>query len=251
MIRASVACAVALGVSFTFALPARADDPSWDMQLKIESDLRFRLETKSAGGVVQNTTLPRGVERNQNLLRAKFSVSWENVRAVAQTDLVLYGYQAELQGIEAVSDIEETQPYRIDVNELYVEVKDLLFDGLTLRAGQQIVAWGVADQFNPTNLLNPDDLIDPLLFGKQLGNFMVKADYWVTDDFSLSAALVPLFRPARIPTSAALGPAQVGRTPFTDRKLRWRTETERGAASRFLGVPTVIDSITVVNPEPT
>jgi hypothetical protein len=218
------------------------------MQLRIESDLRFRLETKSAGGVIAQTTLPRGVERNQNILGARFAVSWENVRAVAQTDLVLFGYQAELEGIGALS--EELQPYRIDVNELYVEVQDLIFDGLNIRAGQQVVAWGVADQFNPTNLLNADDLVDPLLFGKQQGNFMVKADYWVTDDFSLSAALVPLFKPARLPVSAALGPAQVGRTPFVNRKLRWRTETERGAAARFLNVPTVVDSITIITPEP-
>lgn len=249
MFRPHVAGAMALGVLLA-ASSASADDPSWDMQLKIESDLRFRLEEKSAGGVIAQTTLPKGVERNQNLLGARFSVSWENVKAVAQTDLVLYGYQSELEGIGALSKAEETQPYRIDVNELYVEVQNLFFDGFHVRAGQQIVAWGVADQFNPTNLLNPDDLIDPLLFGKQLGNFMVKADYWVTDDFSLSAVLVPLFRPARLPVSAALGPAQVGRLPYTDAKLRWRNETERGAAARFLNVPTVVDTITIMTPEP-
>jgi hypothetical protein len=249
MIRPFVAGALSFGVLLAVT-SAHADDPSWDMQLKVESDLRFRLETKSAGGVVAQTSLPAGVERNQNLLGAKFSVSWENVKAVAQTDLVVYGYQSQLDGIGALSKAEETQPYRIDVNELYVEVQNLLVDGFHVRAGQQLVLWGVADQFNPTNLLNPDDLIDPLLFGKQLGNFMVKADYWVTDDFSLSAVLVPLFRPARLPTSAALGPAQVGRTPYTDTKLRWRNETERGAVSRFLNVPTVVDSITVITPEP-
>ncbi len=244
---AAIACALV-----TFAAPgvATADDPSWDMQLKIESDLRFRLETKSAGGAVVQTTLPRGVERNQNILGAKFAVSWENVRAVAQTDLVLYGYQTELDGIGALSDIDETQPYRIDVNELYVEVKDLFFEGLNVRAGQQVVSWGVADQFNPTNLLNPDDLIDPLLFGKQLGNFMVKADVWVTDSYSISGVLVPLFRPSRVPTSAALGPAQVGRTPFVDEALRWRTETERGAASKFFTTATVVDKVEIVTPEP-
>ena len=36
---------------------------------------------------------------------------------------------------------------------------------------------------NPTNNLNPDDLRDPLLFGKQAGNFMVKADYYITKPF--------------------------------------------------------------------
>jgi hypothetical protein len=250
MIRPLVASAVVLGISVALPRAAHADDPSWDMQLKIESDVRFRLETKSAGGIIEQTTLPRGIERNQNLLGAKFAVAWENVRAVAQTDLVVYGYQTTLEGFSALSDIQEEQPYRIDVNELYVEVQDLFFDGLNLRVGQQIVAWGVADQFNPTNTLNPDDLIDPLLFGKQLGNFMLKADYWVTDDFSISAVLVPLFRPARIPTSAALGPAQVGRTPWVEKKLRWRTETERGAAGRFLNVPTAIDTITIITPEP-
>jgi hypothetical protein len=228
---------------------ASADDPAWDMQLKVESDLRFRLESEYTGSVLHQTGVPAGVERNQNMLGARFVVAWENVKAVAEADLFLFGYQSELEGIGALSEIDEIQPYRIDVPELYVEVSDLVLDGFNLRVGQQIVSWGVADQFNPTNLLNSDDLIDPLLFGKQLGNFMVKADYWVTDDYSISAVLVPLFRPARLPTTASLGVAQLGRVPFLEDELRWRVETERSAAERFFQTPTVLNSVTIDTPD--
>ncbi len=215
---------------------ARADDEvKWDFKLKIESDLRFRLETKAIGPAVSEEILIKGVERNQNILGAQISASYENFKAVAQADLVVFGFRNELDGFEAISDTSETQPYRLDVNELYVEAIDLLVDGFDLRAGQQLVLWGVADQFNPTNNLNPDDLVDPLLFGKQLGNFMVKGDFWVTDDLVLSGVLVPFFKPARLPSSAKLGLFALDRLPFLDDALRWRIGAERAAAASVLG----------------
>jgi hypothetical protein len=230
---------------------ARADDEvKWDFKLKIESDLRFRLETKAIGPAVSEEVLIKGVERNQNILGAQASVSYENYKAVAQADLVVFGFRNELNGFEAISDTSETQPYRLDINELYVEASDLLVDGLDVRAGQQVVLWGVADQFNPTNNLNSDDLVDPLLFGKQLGNFMVKADYWVTDDFVISGVLVPFFKPARLPASAKLGLFALDRLPFLDEALRWRIGSERAAAASVLGQSvTAADQVTTLLPE--
>ena len=163
-------------LSCSLASEAQAQDVQWDKQIRIESDLRFRLEEKSIGNEFLERKLIPGVERNQNLLSTKLSVAWENFKAVAQADLVLYGYNAQINSIEGLSDAEQLQPYRIDINELYVQVKDLLVKGFDVRVGQQIVQWGVGDQFNPTNNLNPDDLIDPLLFGKQQGNFMVRGE---------------------------------------------------------------------------
>jgi hypothetical protein len=247
--------ALALGAASFVSLAsssARADDEiGWDFGLTIESDLRLRLEPKSVGDLSTAQTLPRGVERNQNMLSAQASAGLDNVRAKTQVDLFVFGYQDQLQGIDSLSNIDELQPYRLDVRELYVDVNDLFFDGLDVRIGQQVVQWGVADQFNPTNNLNADDLIDPLLFGKQLGNFMVKGDYWVSEDFSVSAVLVPLFRAARVPTSARLGLTATDRLPFIEDGVRQRIIAERAAAQVLAGKPTIVDQVTIDMPSAT
>ena len=38
----------------------------------------------------------------------------------------------------------------------------------------QVVQWGTADMFNPTNNLNAPDLEDPLMFGESVANEMVR-----------------------------------------------------------------------------
>ncbi|MBK8937374.1 MAG: hypothetical protein IPM79_06940 [Polyangiaceae bacterium] len=226
------------------------DGPQWEKQIRIESDLRFRLEDAALGDVFTRRTLHQGVERNQNTLSTKLSVGWENLRAVAQADLVLYGYQDQINGLEGLNDVEQLQPYRIDINELYIQVKDLIVDGFDVRLGQQIVQWGVGDQFNPTNNLNADDLIDPLLFGKQQGNFMLRGDFWVTDDFSLQGVLVPLFKAARLPQSAQLQLLALDRLPILNDALRWRLAVEKSVALGALKTPTAVDQVTVVQPDP-
>lgn len=237
-------------IVFVNSLASAQDGAQWEKTIKVESDFRFRLEEKSVGNAFARKTLTEGVERNQNILGTKLAVSWENLRAVAQADLVLYGYSQQINGIEGLSKVEQLQPYRIDINELYVQVKDLLVDGFDVRIGQQIVQWGVADQFNPTNNLNPDDLIDPLLFGKQQGNFMVRGDFWVTDDFSLQGVMVPLFKAARLPESSQLAIYSLDRLPFNEAPLRYRISTERTAALALARIPTVVDKVTIEQPEP-
>src|SRR5581483_10916967 len=76
--------------------------------------------------------------------------------------------------------------------------------GLDLRIGRQVVVWGTADQFNPTNNINALDFSDPLLFGKALGNNMVRLDYNLTGDWNVTGVLVPIFRPSQLPRSAPI-----------------------------------------------
>jgi hypothetical protein len=235
--------------SAIFKDDSSASGPQWEKTIRIESDLRFRLNTVGFDSQFVNQSLVAGIERNQNILSTKLGVAWENFRAVSQIDLVLFGYQNQIQGIEALSAAEELQPYRIDIFELYVQVKDLLVKGFDFRVGQQVVQWGVGDQFNPTNNLNPDDIIDPLLFGRQQGNFMVRGDFWVTKDFSLQGVLVPLFKAARLPPSARLGVLAIDRLPFLDESLRYRIGTERAAALALANTPTVVDKVTIQQPE--
>ncbi|MCA9622462.1 MAG: hypothetical protein KC731_25745, partial [Myxococcales bacterium] len=105
------------------------------------------------------------------------------------------------------------------------------------------------DQFNPTNNLNADDLEDVLFFGQQQGNFMVKADYWFTPQWSMSGVLVPIFLPALLPRSGALQVARVDRLPLVSAPVRHRLAAEQATTQIAAGYPTVVDQVNVVLPE--
>lgn len=230
---------------------ASADDElTVNWRGRIQSDLRFRLERKSVGDYYNRLELPEGPERNQNTLSLNLSAEYGRFKGVAQIDFVLNGFSSDIQSVGDLYQIEKVDPFRLEAQSLYIDVKDLFKDGLDLRIGQQVVSWGVGDQFNPTNNLSPDDLRDPLLFGRQAGNFMVKVDYWLNDNVSLSGVMVPVFKPAMLPRSAVLGPAAVDRVPFTNDAFRHRVEAETGAsATSLLGAPTIVNSAKPVLPE--
>ena len=115
------------------------------------------------------------------------------MNAVGNAKVKAFG---DLQNYNAVA------PFTFEPQQLFVKGRDLFFKGFDLTVGNQIILWGVGDQFNPTNNLNANDLRDPLLFGKQQPNFMVKADYWARENLSFSAVLVPVFKPALLPASS-------------------------------------------------
>jgi hypothetical protein len=233
------------------AAPARADELKLDFSGKIQTDLRFRLESKSVGNYWDKVELPAGIERNQNLFSAKLKASYGKFSGVAAVDLYVNPPIAQkLTGFSDLQKYNATQPFTFEPQSLYVEGKNLFTKGLDIRIGNQTVLWGVADQFNPTNNLNADDLRDPLLFGKQVPNFMVKVDYWLNKSFSISGVLVPIFRPALLPQSATLGAADIQRMPFTDDTIRHRIESEFGFSSKGAHYPTVIDKLTPVLPSP-
>lgn len=233
--------------------PKEEEEPaslSVKYNLLIQPDLRFRLEDKSIGqGFYDQMKLPAGIERNQNLIRGKLKLSYGKFGAVGQMDFVVNGFNPQIKDLSDLSRVEAQQPYRFDLQNLYVEAKDLL-KGLDVRIGQMVVQWGEGDQFNPTNNLNADDLRDPLLFGRQAGNFMVAADYWVKETLQITGVLVPLFRPALLPFTAPLGLAAVDRLPMTDEKLRHRYVGEMATAVQG-GFPTVVGKVTTQLPEMT
>ena len=174
--RASIA---AFSLLAAFASEARADDElKLDWSGRIQSDLRLRVEDRGIGDFYNRIELPVGVERNQNLFNLQLKSTFGRFKGVASMDFVLNGVPGKLDSLSDLSTYEKVQPYRFEPQALYIEAKDLIVKGLDFRVGHQIVSWGVADQFNPTNNLNADDLRDPLLFGRQQANFMVKLDYW-------------------------------------------------------------------------
>lgn len=237
--------------TLTLAAGAQADDElSINIGGRIQSDLRFRIERKGLGDFYNRLELPEGPERNWNMLSLKTDASYGRFKAVAQIDFTLDGFSQDIETVGDLYRTDKVEPYWFQVQSLYIDAKGIFLDGLDLRIGQQVVSWGVGDQFNPTNLLNPDDLRDPLLFGKQAGNFMVKADYWLNEDISFTGVMVPVFQPALLPRSAVLGPAAVDRLPFTDATLRHRVTAETAAsASSLLNAPTIVSLAKPVLPE--
>jgi len=227
------------------------DELEMEWGIRLQSDLRFRVEEKSVGAYYDRRTLPVGIDRNENLIGLRLNAQYGDVSAVAELDFVLYGYAQDVETLADLSRREKLDPFRFEAHKLYVEVADLGFDGLDLAVGQQIIAWGVGDQFNPTNNLNSDDMEDVLLFGEQQGNFMVKADYWIDESWSMSGVLVPIFRPALLPRSGELQIARVDRLPFVDEELRHRVHAEQAAAQALAQHPTIVTSVTPVLPDKT
>lgn len=223
---------------------ARADELELDWSGRFQSDLRFRIEDVGVGEWYARQELPAGVERNWNTFALKLDATYGRFKGVADVQFVWSGYPERMTSIGDLSRIEKADPYRLEARGVYIDAKGIFFDGLDLRIGEQVVSWGVGDQFNPTNNLNADDLRDPLLFGRQAANFMVKADYWLNEDWSISGVLVPVFKPALLPLSGSLAVAQLDRLPFVSDQLRWRVTSEQAAANTLFGNPTVIGSVT-------
>jgi hypothetical protein len=221
---------------------------------RVQSDLRFRVEEKAVGSWYDRRVLPVGVDRNQNLLGARLTARYRNVSAVVDLDFVLYGHSQEVETVQDLSRREKLDPFRFDVHKLYVEIKDLVVDGFDLTVGQQLALWGVGDQFNPTNNLNADDVEDVLLFGDQQGAFMVRGDYWIDSEWSLTGIMVPVFRPALLPPSGELALTRVDRVPLVDERLRWRIHAEQALSAApgdplQIGHPTIVKSANVVLPD--
>ena len=231
--------------------PAHADELELDWGGRIQSDLRFRIAPVGVGGFYARQELPAGVERNWNTLALNLKANYGKFKGVAELNFVYSGFPEQLTTITDLSRIEKTDPYRIEARALYAEASGIFFKNLDLRIGQQVVSWGVGDQFNPTNNLNSDDLRDPLLFGRQAANFMVKADYWISEEWSISAVLAPIFRPALLPLSGSLALAQLDRMPFVEDSVRYRIIGEQAAAQTLFGYPTVVGTVTPKLPEPT
>lgn len=71
-------------------------------------------------------------------------------------------------------------------------------DKLGLSLGNQIMAWGRADGFNPTNNLTPRDyfLLTPEPDDQTLPNFLLRAKYHFKPEVGLEIVGIPFFRPS-------------------------------------------------------
>lgn len=172
-------------------------------ELKDDLDFNFRVVTSAyfdVAGVEERT-----FSRNEN--RLEFTLRYapnEHIQLVGNVEPVFLGV-AQAQFLDDLATRQLLTPFHVESDAAYVAVFDLL-PKLDLKIGRQIVQWGTADRFNPTNNINPDDLEDRPLFTEPIANQMVVVDFAPLDDkLWFQAVYVPLFYPALLPPSAAAG----------------------------------------------
>jgi hypothetical protein len=142
----------------------------------------------------------------------------DDVRGVGHVRFLFFG----LHRIAKMNDLlrrEQMDPFRVDSDAAFLEVKGFLLDALNVKIGRMIHTWGTADNFSPTDNLNARDFEDPLRFGGKLANQMVVATYYLPWlQANVQAVWIPMFRPTSLPGSATLGMAadNVSQMPVRD-----------------------------------
>jgi len=89
------------------------------------------------------------------------------------------------------------------LREAYVE---LSFSHLVFSFGRQVFNWGMADEFNPSDLLNPEDLsqfMTRMTPERKLGVEAARAEIYF-GNFRWELVWLPMFRPPLIPDSGAV-----------------------------------------------
>jgi hypothetical protein len=238
-----------LGLTALLGATAQASDLDVDFGGQFQSDLRFRFESPEVGTWYNHVDALPGIARNQSLLKLKLNASSGDFTGVADVDIVLTGLPGTFDDLGGLSTRDTIDPYRLEVHALYIEGRDV-FPGMDLKIGQQLAQWGVGDQFNPTNSANANDIEDRLLFGDQLANFMVRADYNMFVNWMFTGLVIPVFKPALLPKSGRLGLMEIERLPFWQDEMRWRVHAERETAAMLFNTPTVVGDVVPFLPEP-
>lgn len=194
-------CLVAAG-------PARAD--GWldmiSLSGRLESDLRFDVENWR--GPTQGDGFKFSINRNDAILHAEVTPS-ESVVGVFDGRFRFYGF-SEANDLPALADRNEVDPFSVQVDQAYVAVRGLPFSWMDIKAGRMQQTWGSADIFNQVDFVNSRDFYDPMDYARKVPNEMVELDFYPKPWLTLTGIWVPVFKPAMLPPSAALGFA-VGR----------------------------------------
>jgi hypothetical protein len=184
----------------------------------VENDLRAGVDRVDEPGIIRNTSALGG--------DIKVSMVPDRVRFVGDLKIVWTGFSKDTT-FEGLTNYTVSSPLYLESNAAYVELRSLL-PRLDVRFGRQIINWGAADMFNPTNNLNALNLEDPIMFGKRIANQMIRIDYSLDDNFVLTAAWVPAFQPALLPPSSLLAIGDpMSEFPFVDPTVRLEAERLR------------------------
>lgn len=103
---------------------------------------------------------------------------------------------------------------KVDIREAYVNIYAGRFD---FRVGEQIVVWGRADGFNPTDNITPKDMFarSPDEDDKRKGNFLIRSHYNLPL-FRFEAIWAPFYRASVIPSRITPLPSYMMLTDYPD-----------------------------------
>ncbi len=169
---------------------SRAQQPSGQQPLKIYGQLlsNQRILTKNWNWAWNENRLDLKLEKKVAQNSKFYSEIW-----LRNIGLPQYYSLSELYNKNI------TDPWNLEIRQAYVSVFGLLNGKLDLTVGKQIMSWGTADKFNPTNNLNPYDYEDVLDFGRKRGVLAAKADFYINSDNYIEAVFMPFFKPIGMP----------------------------------------------------
>lgn len=183
--------------------------------------------------------------RNEAGVRLKVRVApAPQVRFVGDVELIWTNLSDRHLSLRQLTDRSDIDPWRLECDAAYVDLRDIA-PGLDIRIGRQIVQWGSADMFNPTNNINSDDLEDRAVFREPIANEMIRIDYFFLPDRSdwLSEMIftfvwVPVFRPSQLPSSAviALGDSSAP-VPVLEDDVQQEISDQRAGMAELLEDP--------------
>lgn len=191
----SVLQACLASVAVLLAVTPAAADVEVNWGAFVENDLRAAVHRVDEPGINRNqTTL--GVDLKVDLIPG-------SLRFVGDLKVAWVGFTRDTE-FAGLTNRGVVSPFWLESDAAYVEAIGLVPD-LDLRIGRQIVHWGAADMFNPTNNINSLDLEDPLKFGESIANQILRLDWNPgAGNFIFTAVWVPVFQPAQLPGSALL-----------------------------------------------
>lgn len=154
----------------------------------------------------------QGVSRNEQALQLRLHTDpdrrWQFVTAV---DLVT---GTDMPRVELAGDgvEEQNDQWQVRSDAAYIDMQRLGLDGLDVRIGRQVIAWGTADIFNPTDVLSSRSFEDPSKFGQNLPDPAVNVHYQAWG-FDLNAIYVQRFQSPRLPAGIEQQFFNSGRIP--------------------------------------
>ena len=221
-----------------------------DWNISGRSIIHVRLEDKSRGEFYNRQVLTPGLARYQNSANLMMEAQYGELTSALDLDVDWIGYSNTI--LSDVGDFPGRPRdglFGFELNALYLIWDDIFgIPGTGFKVGQQRIQWGVADQFNPTNTLNPNDLRDVLLFGQQASNLMATMDLSLSENWVLDLVWIPTFRAALLPKTGDVSVVSVDRVPFYDEALRWRLHVDRELAQAY-NKPTVVEEIVADDPK--
>jgi len=189
-VRVAAAACLLLPAGNPLVREAHAAD-TFNLTGYVESEFRLTVQGKSRFTFNENT-----------FQLALFAYPADDVSLLGSFRLVGIGVDDRVPDdvitIYQQSDPEVVDPVRVILDEAYINVTGLVLKNLDVKLGKQRIQWGTGDQFNPTDNLNPDDLWDPLLFGKKIPTSALQLNYYA-GPVTLTGVVLPLFTPALLP----------------------------------------------------